>query len=184
MNSNVYILVSSCLKWNVYINNLAWSMSISLISDQWGLRSIQLKMQWCHCNIHMQKYMIKDRATHRKNCINPNAIIFVISFSKNKPSHFTIKQIKPQNQETLALISVLDKTHTLALLWLTAFIFWINMPLSYSQSWTTLCIREGGGAYLAISMLFFVLLWQSAPCLCRICSLGTQSNIFHRTKGL
>lgn len=34
--------------------------------------------------------------------------------------------------------------------------------------------------YLAISRLFSAPLWQSAPCLCRICSPDTQNNIFHR----
>ena len=34
--------------------------------------------------------------------------------------------------------------------------------------------------HLAVSRLFSVLLWQSVPCLCRICSLDTQNNISPR----
>ena len=47
------------------------------------------------------------------------------------------------------------------------------MPFSYS-GW------KDKSTYLAISRLSSVLLWQSAPFLCRICSLDTQNNIFHR----
>lgn len=38
-------------------------------------------------------------------------------------------------------------------------------------------------SYLAFSRLFFVPLWQSVPCLCRKCSLGTWSSKFPHTAG-
>lgn len=38
--------------------------------------------------------------------------------------------------------------------------------------------------YLAISRLSSAPLWQSAPCLCRICSPDTRNNIFRRITGL
>lgn len=41
-------------------------------------------------------------------------------------------------------------------------------------------LTESRMIYLAISRLSSAPLWQSAPCLCRICSLDTQNNIFHR----
>lgn len=45
-------------------------------------------------------------------------------------------------------------------------------------------LTENKMLYLAFSRLSSVPLWQSAPCLCRICSLDTQNNIFHHIIGL